>query len=1421
MGSESDLESINLSDIEGDVLGEESVGEDDNPASQHGTEIVTQAPPPDPQKPLVGSMAARMAAARAAKKQNKSSSQPPQPLVRPAPGTRKKPIAETVKQLGPSASKKRGSPGRPKKDAVIKKAQVVQSTPPVIEVDDDSSDDDSDSSSESSSSDDGRVEYIADPPHPLDTPGVYKTLAKQQGAAKKVGQIENSTQGEDEDDVALMSLASRRTTSRAQKPTELTQEHPDAKEEVGTSATHQKASPKGEGEGENKKKVANKPRATSDSKAATASPKQTSKDRKSGGKKGKDVDVPSGDDGVGIKGGGQKSQPKVQAARSKKGKATSVPSGLSPATPNGSEEIEEESESLSTDVKVPKRRGRKPKIAEKDSAPDVEMVDIAEEPKEVGRKQAKSTRGKGGAGKTNTEAPRRPGKVGAEENISATLDFSSLPGVHQEKKPYSRRQAKGSPTNDAVMTEKKVSDQETESPEERTEDRKERQKEVQGPASRDAKAPAAEGIIMVSEGDDRDAGPKRGQSKKIAAAKAPASPSTKRRGRNAITRAAEQTVIASKGDDGSSGLEKGRSKKVAAAKAPPSPSTRKRGRNAKTLAVEEPGGVNKGDDSGAGPGKGQREQVEAVKAPASPSTRRRGGRLGSRNIEQNGGERIEAASSPGRGGSANAAVAKKDSPVRKGPSGSPKRNGRSIVLEKKRKTTSMSMGRASSGKWLPRKAPKTTTTTARATTEETESQGNGGSKVAGEFDQDFSFFAPDLSYDKTLGLGSDGNHDEPMEISDGHDNTVRHQEGKGIDAMIPADIYPVENENGRAEENVYSDTAMEEAQSPTETRNQDREYASQHPMVSAPRAERRAQPKMDQGVAEPHMPLSQRNTKPFKVSASRQTQSTDIVASRESQLGDVGDEEGTAPVLNTLLQTETDIPLPTMTDKDEPLQAMMLCQQLQRSYWDFADTQDDMIDRFLRLLRKRSNLNRSRSGNELLQAWASPDERQYLRRQKWCAEVNFARVELRRMQEHALEDFARKVSAAQESHVNTLGDFFLRTPQGEVDEGMHDPSPESANALRRASLGFVDIHKDDGLGRGRDLMDSDALRGNVRFSLPAGSARPSISSTHVGRHARTPPILSFPDASRQTPLQNAPSSEDRKADDRPRSKTVPGHGSRSARAIRKPRPVDVNPALSVENARSTPFGARQFLAKDATPGDVLLDSQEDEAQTKRDKGSALDEPFSQGSVPVAQEKRRQNVGSTSPSSDDLPMQPVGKNGAGLAPAKVKRKGKSQLVPQADQRSIKKREDGDIGNGVLETGAKAGRSLRGKRRSEGTAGRGPKASQKAPRRRMQYGQGEKSVMLSDNTAVRQWVRIDFANLGIDCFRSRAILKVCDRAGGITREDLHAILPFRKPTLLVRLEDMKTRGFLHERRTADASETENEDATTIYTTVIPNK
>ncbi|CDF36718.1 unnamed protein product [Chondrus crispus] len=1282
-----------------------------------------------------------MAAVRAAKNRNKSSPQPPQPPVSPAPGTRKKPIAETAKQLGPSASNKRGSPGRPKKDAVKKKAQVVQSTPPVIEVDDDSSDDDSDSSSESSSSDDGRVEYIEDPPHPLDTPGVYKTLAKQPGAAKKVGQFKNSTQDEDEDDVALKSLASRRATSRAQKPTELTQEHPDAKEEVGASALRQKASPKGEGEGENKKKVAKKPPATSDSKAGNSSSKQSSKDSKSSGKKGKDVDVPSGDDGVGVKGGGQKSQPKVQAARSKKGNATNIAPGLSSATPSGSKEIEEGSESRSTDVKVPKRRGRKPKIAEKGTAPDVEMVDIVEETKEVLRKQAKSTRGKGGVGKTKSEAPGRPGKVGAEENMGASLDFSSLPGVHQEKKPYLRRRTKGSPTNDAVMAEKQVSDQETERLEERTEDSKDGQKEVQGPASRDAKAPAAEGIIIGSKGDDRDAGPKRGQSKKVAAAKAPASPSTKKRGGKAKTRAAEQPV-----------------------------------------------GASKSDDSGAGPGKGQREQVEAVKAPASPSTRRRAGRLGSRNIEQNDGERIEAVSSPGRGGSANAAVEKKDSPVRKGLSGTPKRNGSSIVLEGKR-------GRTSSGRWLPRKAPKTTTTTAHAKTEETGSQGNGGSKDAGEFDQDFSFSAPDLSYDKTLGLGPDEKDDEPMETSDGHDNTVRHQEEKGIDATIPADLYPVENENGRAEENVSSDTAMEEAQSPTETRNQNREYASQHPMDRAPRAARRAQPKMDQGIAKP--------------------QTTDIVASRESQLGDAGGEEGTAPVLNTLQQTETDIPLPAMTDKDEPFQAMMLCQQLQRSYWDFADTQDDMIDRFLRLLRRRSNLNRLRSGNELLQAWASPDERQYLRRQKWCAEVNFARVELRRMQEHALEDFARKVSAAQESHVNTLGDFFLRTPQGEADEGMHDLSPESADALRRASLGFADIHNGHALGRGKDLMDSDTPHGNVRFSLPAGTARPSISSKHVRRQAGTPPMFSFPDASRQTPLHNAPSSEDRKAYDRPRGKTVPGHGSRSARATRKRRPVDVHPALSVENARSTSFGARQLLAKDATPGNVLLDSQEDEAQTKRDKGSALDVPFSQGSLPVAQENRVQNVGSTSASSEDLPLQPVGKNGAGLAPAKVKRKEKSQLALQANQRSIKKREDGDIGNGVLETGAKAGGSLRGKRHNEGTAGRDAKANQKAPRRRMPWGLGEKSVMLSDNTAVQKWIRNDFANLGND-FRSRAILKVCNRAGGITREDLYAILPFRKPTLMTRVNDMKTRGLLHEKRTANASETGNEDATTIYTT-----
>lgn len=521
-------------------------------------------------------------------------------------------------------------------------------------------------------------------------------------------------------------------------------------------------------------------------------------------------------------------------------------------------------------------------------------------------------------------------------------------------------------------------------------------------------------------------------------------------------------------------------------------------------------------------------------------------------------------------------------------------------------------------------------------------------------------------------------------------------------------------------------------------------------------------------------------------------------------------------------------PLPVMTDKDEPFQAMMLCQELERSFWDFAEAQDNMINGFLSLVRRRSSFVRSRSANDY-QAMASAEERRYLRRQKWNAAVTSAQLELRRAQEQALEDFAKKVSAARESHVNALGDFIMRNRPGEVQAEIrnplgdmpHDPSqhvvrmsPMESNAgmardsyappnnsLRRASIGSAGLGTANSMATANVVFDNGTPRGNVTFSMPTEVPPPTSPVAQMNPSYGTPPAVSVAIAPQQTPHFVEFSSGQRVAN--VRSEVAPGVrlGGSGASAMGV-EPTDLNPTFLVENAGfASAHGRRSSLQGPATHADVSQAHAMSQALHHRQPQAKRSAAAQKTTVsPSAGAHFSENLQSASgnaalfPSTSAAsPMTQFAGRIAGANAAAV------QTAQTHDEISQDKRA-AELANGMLRAAAAAvnGSAHQSVHGTGATSRRVSKRAKKAGATVQRKNEAEALVKLADNEAVRRWIGKAYEGLNMDCYRSQAILKMCNRAGGVAFSKLHELLPFGRKTLTGRLSLLTTKGYLNETR-----------------------
>lgn len=512
-------------------------------------------------------------------------------------------------------------------------------------------------------------------------------------------------------------------------------------------------------------------------------------------------------------------------------------------------------------------------------------------------------------------------------------------------------------------------------------------------------------------------------------------------------------------------------------------------------------------------------------------------------------------------------------------------------------------------------------------------------------------------------------------------------------------------------------------------------------------------------------------------------------------------------------------PLPLMTDQDEPLQAMMLCQELERSFWDFAEAQDNMINGFLNLVRRRSSLVRSRSANDY-QAWASAEERRYLRRQKWYAAVNSAQLELRRAQEQALEEFAKKVSAARESHVNALGDFIMRNRPGEGQAEMRNPLGDMPrdhsqhvigmssmknnpgmirdacapphNSLRLASVDSAGLSMANSMAPGNVVFDHSTPRGNVTFSIPTGVPSSASPVAQMTPSYRTPPAASVAMALQQTPNTVELSSGHRVVNVRSEVAAGARLGGRGASTM-SVEPTDLNPTFSVEHAGSAgAHGRRPSPHPNTSQAHAVSQALHYGGPQHNYSGVAQNATVSPSAGAPFSENLQSASGNAALLPNNSPAYPMTQSAGRVAKANPPGVQAAQVQDEIsqDERAA------ELANGMLKAAANGSAPLHSVHANGATSIPGSKGSKKTGATVQRKSDAVPLVKLADNEAVRCWLGKSYEDLKLNCYRSQAILKMCNRVGGVQFSVLHELLPFGRKTLTGRLHLLTSKGYLDE-------------------------
>lgn len=738
------------------------------------------------------------------------------------------------------------------------------------------------------------------------------------------------------------------------------------------------------------------------------------------------------------------------------------------------------------------------------------------------------------------------------------------------------------------------------------------------------------------------------------------------------------------------------------------------------------------------------------------------------------------------------------------------KNNRSRASTAKRKRIT-SMGRSTTGKWISRKAVKTGTGSASVTSGERPVDGYHPDKTNGKVlpidtDVDITFTAPVTSGNESLLNASQIAERIDDEVIDVPDESLENLADSRVDEVMtdaPSEGLPAGSDD------VNADNAAVLAHGSKVHHSETRQHSDtpQEEKTFVPVPERRE--KLT-GNRSPGDGTSIRNMKPLREKVdsraipNMRADNRDVTeaeclhgatgGAHETMLGlhEANLTTASRDTAATGLQSPTKQAPTDMSDKDEPFQAMMLCQQLQRSFWDFADTQDTMIDGFLGLLRKRSTINRSRTGSEWPQAWASPDERQYLRRQNWYAEVNLARLELRRVQEQALEAFAKRVSAAQKSDVNTLGDFFIDHHRS------HVPEMDGQDYLPRRASESIAFPRTDNFPEGlHGSIGENTPIGNVRFSLPVGTVPSSIAKQRASLYAQTPPgfasLEHASQAQKHTGVDyNQPTSGRTSIPDNSAMRVPPPDINRQM------SPTDLNQAFWMENYAT-------IIGDDKLHGPPMTSS-----RPKHDRAIPP--------VTAPAKNMKASVQTATPFPRSAPVSPTTQSGVQVADAKSRGKVESTKDAQFHDKDVPdagvRARAAELANGMLKAAAN--------KTTPGSPQHGGNHTTRHGSDRVgkQANMGEPEVVapkkLLDNGEVQDWVGDAFSELHLDCFRSRAILKMCSRPGGLPLSELVDLLPFGKTTLRGRLKLLVSKGYLVETQVKDVTKPGLSKPTRVYTT-----